>query len=172
MSKLFRHCNCSFFDIRSSHHEWFSFAPSPMFSSTSSTTSCLAQDSRDIKKALELSSVCNHPSAVWLTKLFVGRDVDSCEEARQVFLGCENHQELFVLPVCLEAILMRLVELLSSAMVLRKRRWRDELVGKMVLNGPKNLLLKENVTVSTALDIAAGMDLDAKKTGKEQNRTF
>jgi hypothetical protein len=45
---------------------------------------------KDIKKALELASVCEHPNAVWLTKLFAERDVSSCEEARQVFLCCEN----------------------------------------------------------------------------------
>jgi hypothetical protein len=44
----------------------------------------------DIKKALELASVSDHPNAVWLTKLFGGRDVVSLEEAREVFLGCEN----------------------------------------------------------------------------------
>jgi hypothetical protein len=44
----------------------------------------------DIKKALELAAVCLHPNAIWLTKLFAGRDVTSPEEARQVFLGCEN----------------------------------------------------------------------------------
>jgi hypothetical protein len=43
-----------------------------------------------IKEALELASVCEHPNAVWLTNLFVGSDVASDEEARQVFLGCEN----------------------------------------------------------------------------------
>jgi hypothetical protein len=45
---------------------------------------------QDIKKAFELASVCEHPNAVWLTKLFAGRDVNTEEEARQVFLGCEN----------------------------------------------------------------------------------
>jgi hypothetical protein len=45
---------------------------------------------QDIKKALELASVCEHPNAVWLTKLFGGRDISSHDEARQVFLGCEN----------------------------------------------------------------------------------
>jgi hypothetical protein len=45
---------------------------------------------QDIKKALKLASVCEHPNAIWLTKLFRGRDVASCEEASQVFLGCEN----------------------------------------------------------------------------------
>jgi hypothetical protein len=43
-----------------------------------------------IKKALDLASVCEHPNAVWLTELFVGRDIASHEEARQVLLGCEN----------------------------------------------------------------------------------
>jgi hypothetical protein len=45
---------------------------------------------QDIKKAFELASVCGHPSAVWLTKLFAERDVSTKEQAREVFLGCEN----------------------------------------------------------------------------------
>jgi hypothetical protein len=45
---------------------------------------------QDIKKALELALVCEHANAVWLTKLFSGRNVNTKEEARQVFLGCEN----------------------------------------------------------------------------------
>jgi hypothetical protein len=45
---------------------------------------------QEIKEALELASVCEHPNAFWLAKLFGGRDVASLEEARQVFLGCEN----------------------------------------------------------------------------------
>jgi hypothetical protein len=45
---------------------------------------------QDTKKALGLASSCEHPNAVWLTKLFAGHDVASREEAKQVFLGCEN----------------------------------------------------------------------------------
>jgi TPR repeat protein len=45
---------------------------------------------RHIKKALELASLCEHPNAVWVTDLVRGHDDNSCEEARQVFLGCEN----------------------------------------------------------------------------------
>jgi hypothetical protein len=45
---------------------------------------------RDIKKALELATVCDHPGAVWLTRMFAGRDVKNSGEARQVCLGCEN----------------------------------------------------------------------------------
>jgi hypothetical protein len=45
---------------------------------------------QDIKKAFELAAVCKHPNAVWLTNLFGGRDTASREEARQVFLSCEN----------------------------------------------------------------------------------
>jgi hypothetical protein len=49
----------------------------------------------DVKKALELVSVCEHPNAVWLTKLSSGCDVDSHEEARQVFLGfCDDPRAL------------------------------------------------------------------------------
>jgi TPR repeat protein len=45
---------------------------------------------QDIKKALILAAVCQHPNAVWLTKLFAGRDVKTPEEVRQVFLSCED----------------------------------------------------------------------------------
>jgi hypothetical protein len=44
----------------------------------------------DVKKALELAAACEHPDAVWLTKLFGGRDVNTKEEAIQAFLCCEN----------------------------------------------------------------------------------
>jgi hypothetical protein len=42
------------------------------------------------KKALELASVCEHPNAVWLTKIFAGRELASPSEASQVFLDSEN----------------------------------------------------------------------------------
>jgi hypothetical protein len=45
---------------------------------------------RNIKKALELASVCEHPNAIWLIKLLGGRDVASRDEATQILLGCEN----------------------------------------------------------------------------------
>jgi hypothetical protein len=45
---------------------------------------------RGVMKALDLAAVCEHPNAVWLANLFGGRDVGSCEEARQVFLCCKN----------------------------------------------------------------------------------
>ncbi len=48
---------------------------------------------RDIVKALELASVCEHPHAVWLTKLFAGRDVATLAEARQIFLEWKDNPE-------------------------------------------------------------------------------
>jgi hypothetical protein len=90
-----------FLDIFPSHHEWFSFTPPS--TSPEGLQQLLAWYKicdtlfgeinvvlQDIKKSLELASVCGHPNAVWLTKLFAGRDVASCEEAREVFLGCES----------------------------------------------------------------------------------
>jgi hypothetical protein len=57
------------------------------------------EQSQDVNRALELAAVCNHPDAVWLTKLFAGRDVSTVEEARQVFLACDKEMhEGFVLP--------------------------------------------------------------------------
>jgi hypothetical protein len=82
---------------------------------------------QDIKKALELAAVCDHAHAVWLTKLFAGRNV-----AKKFFLAVKTMLELFALLVCL-AILVRLVELLILAMRLRK-------LVKSVFDGRKNLL--------------------------------
>jgi hypothetical protein len=125
---------------------------------------------QDMTKALELASVCEHPNAVWLTKLFAGREVASREEARQVFLG-KTIQELFALLGCFGGFL-RFVELLILAMRLRKRVWQCVPLMKRVFDRRKNLLLKGNMMVSSSLDIAAGLDLDANKTRKEQRRTF
>jgi TPR repeat protein len=57
---------------------------------------------QDVKKALELTAVCNHPDAVWLTKLFAGSDVNTPEQARQVFLDCENDARA----LCFAALLL------------------------------------------------------------------
>jgi hypothetical protein len=43
-----------------------------------------------VDQDIECASVCEHPDAVWLAELFVGHDVTSHEEARHVFLACEN----------------------------------------------------------------------------------
>jgi TPR repeat protein len=56
---------------------------------------------QDVKKALASAAVCEHLDAIWLTNLFTGRDVSTVEEARQVFLGCENDPRA----LCLAAIL-------------------------------------------------------------------
>jgi hypothetical protein len=58
---------------------------------------------QNVTKALELACVCEHPHAVWLTKLFGGRDVNTTNEARHVFLGCENERRA----VCFAALLRR-----------------------------------------------------------------
>jgi hypothetical protein len=88
----------------------------------------LAQNNvkQDIKKALKLASVCEHPNAVWLTKLFAGRDVASSEEARQVFLGCENDPRA----LCFAAFLagpgdeMRRAAELGDAFAQARMAWR------------------------------------------------
>ncbi len=57
---------------------------------------------QDIKKALELACVCEHPNAVWLTKLFGGRDVASREEVGRVFRACENDPNALCFAAMLE----------------------------------------------------------------------
>jgi hypothetical protein len=83
---------------------------------------------QDIRKALELAAVCEHPNAVWLTKLFAGPDGASGEEARQVFLAVKTIQELFALLRCLRALMSRFVELPILAMRLPKRGWQYEVL--------------------------------------------
>jgi hypothetical protein len=46
-------------------------------------------------------------------------------------------------------------------MRLRKQIWRGERIVKSVFDKRKNLLLKENAMLSTALDIATDTELDA-----------
>ncbi len=45
---------------------------------------------QDIKAALALAHDCKHPDAEWLTSIFEGKDVSTKEDAREVFLCCEN----------------------------------------------------------------------------------
>jgi TPR repeat protein len=84
---------------------------------------------QDIKKALELASVCALPNAVWLTKLFAGRDVASREQARQVFLGFENDDradELFALLVCLHKdVEIRRAADLDDSLAQARMAWED-----------------------------------------------
>jgi hypothetical protein len=47
-------------------------------------------ENQGVKKAFELASVCEHPNAVWLKKLFPGRELASVEKARQGCLRSEN----------------------------------------------------------------------------------
>jgi TPR repeat protein len=46
---------------------------------------------QNVTKALQLASVSQHPDAVWLTKLFATRSVGTKEEAREVFLQCDEN---------------------------------------------------------------------------------
>ncbi len=42
---------------------------------------------RNIKKAIQDASACSHPDAIWLSKLFDGKDIESEDDALQVFDG-------------------------------------------------------------------------------------
>ena len=42
---------------------------------------------QDVKRALALAARCSHPDAVWLSNVFAGKDVNTSEEARAVFLA-------------------------------------------------------------------------------------
>jgi hypothetical protein len=123
-----------------------------------------------IHEAVELVSVCEHPNAVWLTKLFDGRDIDSCEEARQVFLGCGNDPRALSFAGCLGGRVdevCRAAEL-GDAFAQACTAWqtfdeeRFRWAEQSAAQGER----------SADLDIAFDMELDAKKMWKEQKSTF
>jgi len=45
---------------------------------------------QDVKRALELASICRHPDAQWLTRVCAGKDVKTRKEAEAVFLTLGN----------------------------------------------------------------------------------
>ncbi len=45
---------------------------------------------QDITAASALACECKHPDAMWLASIFEGKDVSTKEDAREVFLQCEN----------------------------------------------------------------------------------
>jgi hypothetical protein len=76
---------------------------------------------QDIRKAVALACICNHPNAVWLTKLVGGRDVASRKQAMQVLLGCENDPRAPCFAALLGGTFEELVKLPILAMRLHKR---------------------------------------------------
>jgi hypothetical protein len=58
------------------------------------------QKQQDVRKAVELAAVCEHPDAVWLTSLFAGRGVRTPEAAAEVFVGSNDRRA-----VCFAAVL-------------------------------------------------------------------
>jgi hypothetical protein len=47
---------------------------------------------QDVQSSLKLAARCEHPNAVWLTRLFEGRDVKTPKKARKVFLEEEKKE--------------------------------------------------------------------------------
>ena len=56
---------------------------------------------QDITAALALARDCKHPDAVWLTSIFEGQDVSMEEDARKIFLCCENDARALCFAWCL-----------------------------------------------------------------------
>jgi hypothetical protein len=78
---------------------------------------------RDVKKARELAAVCEHPDAVWLTKLFAGRDVNPTRQD-MFFLAVKTMREHFALLFCLLVRIARFDNLPILVMHWRKRGWQ------------------------------------------------
>jgi hypothetical protein len=114
---------------------------------------------QNIKEALQLASLCEHPCAVWLTKLFAGRDVASRAKARQVFLSCEALSLAGALVRDFGEI--RLSADLGDAFAQARIAG---ITGDELFRWAKNLLLKENAMFCTCSDVATEMDLDARET--------
>jgi hypothetical protein len=98
---------------------------------------------KEYREVLELASVCEHPSAVWLAKLFGGRDIGSREEAREVFLGCENDSRALCFAGLLEGHVDEVCRAAELGDALHKRRWRGALVVKSVFDGEKSAVQVE-----------------------------
>jgi hypothetical protein len=107
----------------------------------------------NIKKVVELASVCEHPHAVRLTKLFGGLDVASREEARRVFFGCERDPRA----LGFAALLVNDFEEIRRAAQLGDA-FAQVWMAEETDDGRKNLLLKENPMVSTSLDIVTEVE--------------
>jgi hypothetical protein len=110
--------------------------------------------------------------AVWMTKLFDRCDVASCEEARRVFLGREKDLRA----LCFAAVLggtyneKRRAAELGDAFAQARMAWRS--VGEERFQGVEKSVAKENAMVSTTSGFATDMEVDARKTLKEQRRFF
>jgi hypothetical protein len=129
------------------------------------------------RKALELASACEHPNAVWLTKLFAAPVVVTEEEARRVFLGCENDPRALGFAGFLSGLhrassvdeMRRAAELgdaFAQAWVAwptigeERFRWAE----KSAAQGERDGFYK--------LGLRMRMEMDARKTWKEQKRTI
>jgi hypothetical protein len=59
---------------------------------------------QNVKRALEQAASCSDPQAKWLTATFANRNVESVEDAKQVFLeqgdGDAGERCMFILCVC------------------------------------------------------------------------
>jgi hypothetical protein len=84
----------------------------------------------DINKALELASVCEHPNAVWLTKLFGGRVVGAPKEAKEVFLEKKEDKRA----LCFAALCDDFV--VDEAMIRRAAELGDAFAQAWMAGGP------------------------------------
>ncbi len=146
---------------------------------------------RDIVKALELAAICEHPDAVWLTKIFAGQLVGTREQVAQVFRESKSEDDtkafffadlIFCYNVHVgwatnlqsanlgDAFAQALVAASGIRYLITgaKKNLMSSLglgLKKLMsgLAGLKNLLLKENVMVSTGLGIVIILETDAEK---------
>ncbi len=70
---------------------------------------------QDITAALALARDCKHPDAEWLTSIFEGKNVSTEEDARKVFLCCENDARALCFSWCLSDDHTRDLSLLGRA---------------------------------------------------------
>jgi hypothetical protein len=126
---------------------------------------------RDVKKALKLAVVCELPNAVWLINMFVGRNIYSSKQARDVFLSCENDARA----LCFAALLG------DDDVEVRQAADLGDALAQASMSGQvsdeerfqwQNLQLKENAMVFTGLGFAINMDKDVIETWKWRRRTM
>jgi hypothetical protein len=127
---------------------------------------------RSFWSVLKLFAVCQHPNAVWLSNLFAGRDLKTCKEAREIFLGCERDPRA----LCLAGVIARSVDEIERAAVLgdafaqakmaglaRTKEAQNEWIEKSAAQGERNGLYQLGVRCKYELKKGSKENLEKAK---------
>jgi hypothetical protein len=113
----------------------------------------------NITLALKLAAVCEHPDAVWLTKLFAGRDVKTLDQTKQVFF---ENKENSVTAECFYAMLGYHLDNMQGAAKKGSALAQAQCAGRT--SGDASLLLAEQSAAQGERDGFYALGLRVKNT--------